>query len=169
MRTIGNLVELAGKRIGNLYVFPKPDDIARLSVKELKKAKLGYRARYIKELTSLYLKREIDLSLENMREQEAIRYLTKFRGIGRWSAELFLLYGLRKNVYPAGDLGLRRGIAKIFGKRVKEVKERDVREIIEPYGKWKSLLAFYILCYDRKTEMEKKGGLNGNNPSKRKV
>ncbi|HIP89375.1 MAG TPA: DNA-3-methyladenine glycosylase 2 family protein [Thermococcus paralvinellae] len=169
MRTIGNLVELAGKRIGNLYIFPKPDDIAKLSLEDLKKAKLGYRARYIKELTSLYLKREIDLSLENMREQEAIRYLTKFRGIGRWSAELFLLYGLRKNVYPAGDLGLRRGIAKIFGKRVKEVKDRDVREIIEPYGKWKSLLAFYILCYDRKTEMKKKGGLNGNNHSKRKV
>ncbi len=156
MRTIRNLVELVGRKIGSLYVFPKPENIAKLSVEELKKAKLGYRAEYIKELTELHLKGKLDLSLEHLTEQEAIKYLTKFRGIGKWSAELFLLYGLRKNVYPAGDLGLRRGIAKIFGKKTKEVKEKDVREIIEPYGKWKSLLAFYILCYDRKTEMKRK-------------
>lgn len=156
MRTIRNLVELAGKKIGNLYIFPKPNDIAKLSVEELKKAKLGYRAEYIKELTDLHLKGKLNLNLGHLKEQEAIRYLIKFRGIGRWSAELFLVYGLRKNIYPAGDLGLRRGIAKIFGKRVNEVKEKDVREIIESYGKWKSLLAFYVLCYDRKTEIEKR-------------
>lgn len=56
-----------------------------------------------------------------MDEKEAIRYLTRFRGIGKWSAELFLMYGLRKNVYPAGDLGLRRGIAKIFNLSLKKV------------------------------------------------
>lgn len=66
---------------------------------------------------------------------------------------MFLAYGLRKNTYPAGDWGLRRGIAKIFGMKVKEVKEKDARELIKPHGKWKGLLAFYVLYYDRKTEM----------------
>ncbi|NJE47799.1 DNA-3-methyladenine glycosylase 2 family protein [Thermococcus sp. GR7] len=155
-RTIRNLVKLAGKRIGDLYVFPSAEKITSLSEEELKKAKLGYRAGYIKFLTELYLNGELNLELWDWREEDSIKYLTKFRGIGKWSAELFLLYGLRKNVYPAGDLGLRRGVAKIFGKNVKEVKEKDVRELIEPYGKWKSLLAFYVLCYDRKTEMERK-------------
>ena len=87
---------------------------------------------------------------------EAVKYLTGFRGIGRWTAELFLAYGLRKNVYPAGDLGLRRGVAKILGKNVREVGEREVREVLEPFGRWKGLLAFYVLCYDRKTELERK-------------
>ncbi|NJD99797.1 DNA-3-methyladenine glycosylase 2 family protein [Thermococcus sp. LS1] len=155
-RTIRNLVEMAGKRIGDLYAFPSAEKITSLSEEELKRAKLGYRAGYIKSLTELYLNGKLNLELWDWSEKDAIKYLTKFRGIGRWSAELFLLYGLRKNVYPAGDLGLRRGIAKIFGKNVKEVKEKDVRELIEPYGKWKSLLAFYVLCYDRKTEMERK-------------
>ena len=142
--------------MGDLYLFPKPSDIGELTLEELKKAKLGYRAEYIKHLTGLIIRGELKLDLEGIDEEEGIRYLTKFRGIGKWTAELFLTYGLRKNVYPAGDLGLRRGIAKIFNLRPKEVRERDVREILEPYGKWKSLLAFYVICYDRKTEMEKR-------------
>ncbi|WP_457751573.1 DNA-3-methyladenine glycosylase family protein [Thermococcus sp.] len=155
-KTIRNLVELAGKPVGDLHAFPAPERIASLGEEDLKKAKLGYRAGYIKSLTDLYLSGKLDLELWDWRVEDAIKYLTKFRGIGKWSAELFLAYGLRKNVYPAGDLGMRRGIAKIFGKRPKEVREKDVREVIEPYGKWKGLLAFYILCYDRKTEMEMK-------------
>ncbi|AEH24192.1 DNA-3-methyladenine glycosylase family protein [Pyrococcus yayanosii] len=154
-RTIRNLVEIAGERVGDLYVFPTAERIAALSEKDLRRAKLGYRAGYIKSLTALHLRGELDLELWNREDEEAIKYLMRFRGIGRWSAELFLLYGLRKNVYPAGDLGLRRGVAKIFGLRLKEVREKDVRELIDPYGKWKSLLAFYVLCYDRKTEMER--------------
>lgn len=155
-RTIANLVRLAGRQVGDLHAFPTPERIASLSEEELKSTKLGYRAGYIKSLTELYLAKNLDLELWEWSIDEAVKYLTKFRGIGKWSAELFLAYGLRKNVYPAGDLGLRRGIAKIFGKRVKEVREKDVREVIEPYGEWKGLLAFYILCYDRKTEMERR-------------
>ena len=156
-RTIANLVKLAGKPVGDVYAFPTARDVARLSDEELKEARLGYRARYIKSLTLLYLKGQLNLDLGEWEAEDAIRYLTKFRGIGKWTAELFLAYGLRKNTYPAGDLGLRRGIAKIFGRNVKDVREKDVREVIEPYGKWKSLLAFYVTCYDRKTELERKG------------
>jgi len=155
-KTIRNLVELAGTPVGDLRAFPTPERIASLGEDELKAAKLGYRAGYIKSLTGLYLEGELNLELWNLGVDEAIKYLTRFRGIGKWTAELFLAYGLRKNVYPAGDLGMRRGIAKIFGRKPKEVREKDVREIIEPYGKWKGLLAFYILCYDRKTEMERR-------------
>ncbi|AMM53627.1 DNA-3-methyladenine glycosylase family protein [Pyrococcus kukulkanii] len=150
-KAIHNLVRLVGRKIGGLYLFPEPQDILSLGDK-IREAKLGYRANYILSVTREFIKGNLRLDLWELNEEEAIRYLTKFKGIGKWSAELFLMYGLRKNVYPAGDLGLRRGIAKIFGLRVKDVKEKDVREIIEPYGKWKSLLAFYILCYDRKTQ-----------------
>jgi DNA-3-methyladenine glycosylase II len=156
-RTIRNLVEMAGERIGDIYVFPTAEKIASTTLDELKKAKLGYRAGYIKDLTELYLKGKLKLDLWEMDEREAIKYLTSFRGVGRWTAELFLTYGLRKNTYPAGDLGLRRGIAKIFRKSLKDVKEKNVREVLEPYGKWKGLLAFYITCYDRKTELGRRG------------
>ncbi|WP_297479259.1 DNA-3-methyladenine glycosylase [Thermococcus sp.] len=155
-RTIGNLVKLAGEPVRELYLFPTAEKINELGEEKLREARLGYRAGYIKSLTELYLEGKLNLELWDWRIDKAIRYLTRFRGVGKWTAELFLAYGLRKNVYPAGDLGLRRGIAKIFGKRLKEVKEKDVREIIGLYGEWKGLLAFYILCYDRKTEMERR-------------
>ncbi|WP_048146950.1 DNA-3-methyladenine glycosylase family protein [Pyrococcus abyssi] len=150
-KAISNLVKLVGRKVNDLYLFPEPSDIIRLGDR-IREAKLGYRASYILSITQEYLRGRLKLDLKDLNEDEAVNYLTKFKGIGRWSAELFLMYGLRKNVYPAGDLGLRRGIAKIFGLNPKKVKEKDVREIIEPYGKWKSLLAFYILCYDRKTQ-----------------
>ena len=155
-RTIANLVRLAGKPVGDIYAFPAPEEIAKLDEGKLREAKLGYRAAYVKGLTALYLGGKLSLGLWDWSVGEAIKYLMRFRGIGKWTAELFLTYGLRKNVYPAGDLGLRRGMGKIFGKNVKEIKEKDVREIIEPYGKWKGLLAFYVTCYDRKTELEMK-------------
>ncbi len=152
MKTIENLVRMAGKKSRGLYRFPEVEEILMLGDR-IKEAKLGYRARYILELSDKVYRGELDLKYaEKAGEEEGIRYLTKFRGIGRWSAELFLTYAFRKNTYPAGDLGIRRGIAAIFGKRAKEVKEKDVREIIDPFGKWKSLLAFYVICYDRKLQ-----------------
>ncbi|WP_297465782.1 DNA-3-methyladenine glycosylase [Thermococcus sp.] len=155
-KTIENLVRIAGERVGELRAFPTAGRIAELGEVGLREAKLGYRARYIVGLTELYLSGKLDLNLWNLSVVEAVKYLTGFRGIGRWTAELFLAYGLRKNVYPAGDLGLRRGVAKIIGKNVREVGEREVREVLEPFGRWKGLLAFYVLCYDRKTELERK-------------
>ncbi len=155
-RSIENLVRIAGRKMGDIYAFPGAERIGGMSIEDLREAKLGYRAAYIKQLTELYLSGKLNLELRNWNVKEALKYLTEFRGIGRWTAELFLAYGLRMNTYPAGDLGLRRGVAKITGKSVREVKEKDVRELLEPYGKWKSLLAFYITCYDRKTEMERK-------------
>ncbi|NPA47986.1 MAG: DNA-3-methyladenine glycosylase 2 family protein [Thermococci archaeon] len=155
-RAIRNLVHLAGKPAGDLYVFPGAEKLAGMSEADLREAKLGYRAGYIKHLTELYVRGNLRLELWDWDVEQAVKYLMGFRGIGRWTAELFLAYGLRKNTYPAGDLGLRRGVAKILGRRIRDVKERDVREVIDPYGRWSSLLAYYIVCYDRKTEMMKK-------------
>ena len=153
MKTIENLVKIAGKerRMG-LYSFPCVEDVLRAG-ERIRDAKLGYRADYILGLSEEVRAGMLDLErLREMDEEEGIRYLTKFRGIGRWSAELFLTYAFRKNTYPAGDLGIRRGIATIFGRRPKEVREKDVRELIDPFGKWRSLLAFYVICYDRKVQ-----------------
>ncbi len=154
MKTIEALVKIAGKKVSRiaLYRFPDVEDVLKAG-ERIKEAKLGYRANYIIELSREVRRGNLDFGrVEKMDEDEAVRYMMNFRGIGRWSAELFLTYAFRKNTYPAGDLGIRRGIATIFGKRVKEVREKDVRELIEPFGKWKSLLAFYVICYDRKVQ-----------------
>lgn len=104
-KAIYNLVKLIGKRIGDLYLFPEPKDILKLG-ERIKEAKLGYRGDYILNITQEYVKGNLRLDLWELNEKDATKYLTKFRGIGRWSAELFLMYGLRKNVYPASDLGI---------------------------------------------------------------
>ncbi len=157
MKTIEMLVKIAGKRVNErLYSFPDVSDVLRAGEK-IREAKLGYRADYILSLSREVKEGKLNFEfVKKLGEDGAVKHLTKFRGIGRWSAELFLTYAFRKNTYPAGDLGIRRGIATIFGKRLKEVREKDVREVIDPFGKWKSLLAFYVICYDRKVQKNKK-------------
>ncbi len=163
MKTIESLVMISGDKVEEtiknkkikLYKFPNEIKIAKIGEK-IKDAKLGYRYKYILNLTEKILNGELNLKkVEKMSESDAIDYMTKFKGIGRWSAELFLNYAFRKNTYPASDLGIRRGISRIFNLRLKDVKDKDVREIIDPFGKWKSLLAFYIVCYDRKVQNKK--------------
>ncbi len=157
IRNVRRLVEKVGRRIGDLFLFPLPRDVLSLGEEGVKETGMGMRTKYIVGCTREFLEGRLDLeAIWEMSEEEAMKYLTSFRGIGKWTAELFLVYGYRKNTYPASDLGIRRGIAKIFGKRLKEVDEKFVREVIDPYGKWAPTLAFYITCYDRRTEILKK-------------
>ncbi len=157
MRNIRRLVEKVGRKAGELYLFPLPKDIISLGPSGVSQTGMGMRTKYIVGCTEEYLQGSLDLEkVWKMSEEEAMKYLMSFKGIGKWTAELFLVYGYRKKTYPAGDLGIRRGIAKIFGKSMKEVSEEFVREVIDPYGRWAPTLAFYIMCYDRRTEIKKK-------------
>jgi len=157
IRNIRKLVEKAGRKVGDLFLFPLPKDVLSLGEEGVKETGMGMRTKYIVGCTKEFVEGRLNLDLVwEMSEEEAMKYLTSFKGIGKWTAELFLAYGYRKRAYPAGDLGIRRGIAKIFGKRLKEVDENFVREVIDPYGKWAPTLAFYIMCYDRRTEIKKK-------------
>lgn len=70
--------------------------------------------------------------------------LTAIKGIGPWSADMFLMFGLgRPDVLPVGDYGVRVGVQKAFG--LKELpKEKQLREIAEPWTPYRSVASWYI-------------------------
>jgi DNA-3-methyladenine glycosylase II len=75
-------------------------------------------------------------------DEEIVARLSTVRGIGKWSAEMFLMFQLRRlDVWPTGDLGVRKGFGLAWGIPTPTPKELDV--LGEPYHPYRSIVAWY--------------------------
>lgn len=75
-------------------------------------------------------------------DEEVIERLSTVRGIGRWTAEMFLLFQLRRlDIWPTGDLGVRRGFGLAWGIPMPDA--RDLGPLGEPFRPYRSLVAWY--------------------------
>ena len=77
----------------------------------------GQKLGYVRDLAARVDRGELDLdALESLSDEDVISQLTTVRGIGRWSAQMFLIFYLgRLNVWPDGDLGIRHGVRILHG------------------------------------------------------
>ena len=92
------------------------------------------KAGYLRSLAGLVSSGELDLANLPEDDEEAIAQLTKIKGIGRWSAEIYLLFAEgRHDVWPAGDLAVQIEIGKLMGLEGKPT-EKQLRELAE---KWR--------------------------------
>ena len=108
--------------------------ILRASDEELRLAGLSrQKAGYARSLAGLVLSGELDLDHLPKDDEEAIALLTKIKGIGRWSAEIYLLFAEgRTDVWPAGDLAVQVEIGKLLGLEGKPT-EKHLRELAEAW------------------------------------
>jgi DNA-3-methyladenine glycosylase II len=91
------------------------------------------KAGYIRSLAELVISGELDLASLPQDNEEAIALLTKIKGIGRWSAEIYLLFAEgRADVWPAGDLAVQIEIGRLFGLKDKPT-EKHLRKIAEAW------------------------------------
>jgi DNA-3-methyladenine glycosylase II len=91
------------------------------------------KAGYIRSLAELVISGELDLQTLPEDNEDAIALLTKIKGIGRWSAEIYLLFAEgRADVWPAGDLAVQIEIGRLFGLKNKP-SEKHLREIAEAW------------------------------------
>jgi DNA-3-methyladenine glycosylase II len=91
------------------------------------------KAGYIRSLAELVISGELDLETLPEDNEDAIALLTKIKGIGRWSAEIYLLFAEgRADVWPAGDLAVQIEIGRLFGLKNKP-SEKHLREIAEAW------------------------------------
>ena len=101
---------------------------------------------YIRSLAELVISGELDLDKLPEDDEEAIALLTKIKGIGRWSAEIYLLFAEgRADVFPAGDLAVMIELGKLMGLDEKP-SEKQLREIAEswrPYRGAAAILAWH--------------------------
>jgi DNA-3-methyladenine glycosylase II len=96
---------------------------------------------YIRSLASLVLSGELDLASLPEDNEEAIALLTKIKGIGRWSAEIYLLFAEgRADVFPAGDLAVQIELGRLMGLKDKPT-EKQLRELAESWSPYRGAAA----------------------------
>ena len=130
--------------------FGSPPDLHRLltaSDDEMRGAGMSrQKSGYIRSLAQLVTSGELDLAKLPEDDEEAIALLTKIKGIGRWSAEIYLLFAEgRADVFPAGDLAVMIELGKLMGLAEKP-SEKQLRELAEqwrPYRGAAAVLAWH--------------------------
>lgn len=145
------LVTLAGDPVENqngegIIAFPTPDSVARLTVEDLRSLQFSQRkAEYIIDFSRAIVNETVDLErLWTMKDEEIITYLTSLRGIGRWTVECLLMFGMgRPDLLPAADIGLRNGIVHLYGMKSKP-NENDIRKLGEKWAPWRSIYCLYV-------------------------
>ena len=130
--------------------FGSPPDLDLLlaaSDEELRAAGMSrQKSGYIRSLAELVVSGELDLEKLPADDEEAIELLTRIKGIGRWSAEIYLLFAEgRSDVFPAGDLAVMIELGRLMRLDDKP-SEKQLREIAEqwrPYRGAAAILAWH--------------------------
>ena len=121
--------------------------LLKSSDEELRAAGLSrQKAGYARSLAGLVLCGELDLANLPEDDEEAIALLTKIKGIGRWSAEIYLLFSEgRPDVWPAGDLAVQVEIGRLMGMkdRPSEKQLRELGEAWRPHRGAAAILAWH--------------------------
>lgn len=111
-----------------------PDSILSASFDELRACGLSRQKQgYARSLAQLVKDGELDLAALPADDDEAIELLTRVKGIGRWSAEIYLLFAEgRPDIWPAGDLAVQIDVGRVMGLSERP-SEKTVREIAESW------------------------------------
>ena len=135
------------KRFKGLYPkFPTASEILSTRKTKLRLVGLsGMKIEYLKDLARHVEEGRLDMkSLAKMSDEDVILQLTQVKGIGRWTAEMFLIFSLgRQDVFPADDLGLRKGVQRAFS--LKEIpKPKEVEKIGERWKPYRTIVTWYL-------------------------
>ncbi len=125
---------------------PSPEQLLEASEEDLRGCGLsGRKTEYVRDLARHVLSGELELDiLEELEDEAVIEEIVAVRGLGRWTAEMFLLFHLqRPDVLSGGDLGIRKAIQVEYGLAEMPTPTR-VLEIGEPWRPHRSLASLYL-------------------------
>ena len=125
--------------------FPTAEEILKMPDEKLRGAGLSRaKVKYVKSLAEEIRSGELVLSkLGKMSEEEVIFHLTKVKGIGRWTAEMILIFSLRRpDVFSLGDLGLRKAVSNLYKVPIDDL--RGIEEISLKWSPYRSTASRYL-------------------------
>lgn len=117
-----------------------PDNILKFTEQELRRCGISYaKIRALKDLAAKVSDGTVDLeALNHLTDEQVIETLCGVRGIGRWTAEMFLLFSLgREDIYSYGDAGLMRALQTIYQLGSTPTRE-EIDKIIHKWSPYKS-------------------------------
>jgi DNA-3-methyladenine glycosylase II len=132
-------------RFSGLALEVVPERILPLKAAQLRACGLsGRKCEYITDLARRFADGHVQVHRwPQMSDEEVIADLVQVRGIGRWTAEMFLMFNLlRPDVLPLDDLGLRKGIQLAYFKRKPALS--SMRRVAESWRPWRSVATWYL-------------------------
>lgn len=125
---------------------PSPEQLLEASEEDLRGAGLsGRKVEYVRDLAAHVLSGELELDrLDQLEDEQVIEEIVAVRGLGQWTAEMFLLFHLeRPDVLSGGDLGIRKAVEVEYGLPEMPTPQQ-VLEIGEPWRPHRSLASLYL-------------------------
>jgi DNA-3-methyladenine glycosylase II len=125
---------------------PAPADVALVTDERLRAVGIsGQKIRYIRDLCTRIQDGSLKLdALPDLPDEAVIAALTQVKGIGRWTAEMFLMFRLhRPDILPIGDLGIVKAVQRVYGLRQVPTPDRLIR-IGEPWRPYRSVACWYL-------------------------
>ncbi|MDN5309269.1 MAG: DNA-3-methyladenine glycosylase [Methanolobus sp.] len=122
-----------------------PEIIHSASADDIRKCGLSMRkALSIKEIARAVINGELNLSeLHELPDEEVIRRLSSLNGIGVWTAEMLLIFSMKRpDVVSWGDLGIRQGMMRLYG--LQTLTRRQFEEYRERYSPYGSVASLYL-------------------------
>ena len=123
-----------------------PKVVLEISPCRLKSAGLSrQKISYLKIIAKAFKNKSFDIrELKKMNDEEAINYITKLKGLGVWSAEMFLMFNLnRQDIFPINDIGLLRAISKNY-KTSYPPSKRFLDKISKLHSGYRTIFTWYM-------------------------
>jgi DNA-3-methyladenine glycosylase II len=144
----GRVAEVIFDRFADLYPGrrPTPEAVARTPLTRLRSVGLSrQKARYLKDLAAGFLDGRIQpRRLLRQTDDEIIEALVSIDGIGRWTAEMFLIFSLnRPDVLPVGDLGVRKAVQRWYGFQALP-SARTIKRVGGPWRPYQTIASWYL-------------------------
>lgn len=142
----GKVVQVIYTRLMNLFDHDiNAQKILAMSEEDLRSVGLSFqKIKYLKSLSQCYIDKVVDFThIHDMTDEEVIDMLVKIKGIGVWSAQMFLMFSLgREDVFSVLDLGLRNGAKKVFNQP--ELTNEEILLISENWKPYRSVVSHYL-------------------------
>ena len=147
--------QLSGKAAGTIFarlngLYPEggiaPKAVLATSDEELRSVGLSrQKIAYLRDLSAKVLSGELPLdAVESMDDDDLIAHLVQVKGIGRWTAQMFLMFRLgRPDVLPELDLGIQNAIRRVYGMR-KRPTPKQVKKIGAKWSPHSSVACWYL-------------------------
>ena len=123
-----------------------PEGIVKLSNEQMRAVGLSkQKSSYLRDMAERTIRGELNFTrLPEMTDEEVIKHLTQVKGVGVWTAHMFLMFTLKRpNVLPTGDFGVQMAIKKHYNKR-KLPKPVQMEKIAKPWEPYRSIACWYL-------------------------
>ena len=145
----GKAASIIYERFLDLFVFdiyPKPKDVLEVSIETLRSSGLSYqKVNYIRDLSEKWQDGTMNLTdIDSMTDEEISSELIKVKGIGQWTADMFLMFTLgRPDVFPFGDLGIQKGVM-ILTNMNRLPTQKEMERKTKKWQPYRTVAAWYL-------------------------